>query len=121
MKRGERVGHAMFLLVLYCVVPLARGHGIGPVALMMLIPEFPLHIKIAGWTGLALLVAALLPANLMAYRWATRAGIVLCFVSIILACAESDPALFALIFASPFAGYAALWMAKARLPVHGTG
>jgi hypothetical protein len=121
MKRGERVGHAMFLLVLYCVVLLARGHGVGPVVLMMVIPEFPLHIKIAGWTGLALLVVALLPANLIAYRLTTMAGIVLCFISIILACAESDPALFPLIFAIPFAGYASLWMAKARLPVRGTG
>ncbi len=121
MKRGERVVHAMFLSVLYCIVPIARGHGVGPVALMMVVPDFPLRIKIAGCSGLALLLAALLSANPIAYRWATSVGIVLCCISIILTSAESEPAFITLIFAIPFAAYASLWTGKAGLPVHGSG
>lgn len=113
MGHRDRAKHAMLLFLCYFMVLGGRGHGIFPVGLMLVFPEFPLPPRITGWIGTGLLALAVLIGNMHAYRIVTLGGIVLCCCSILLASVETDLPIFTWILSIPFAGYAWSWMQKA--------
>jgi hypothetical protein len=111
MSRGERARRAAWVLLCFGMVVIAAGHGVAPVALMLVFAPVP-AASAAGALGVLLLAASLVAGKRAHYVGAAGGALASLAISLLLVLPETELVPLTLLTALPFMIVSTRWIGR---------
>lgn len=113
MVRGRRARWVAWVLLCWCLVMVARGHGIAPAALLLAVaPESAPAASILAALGITLLAASLVPRRPTPYVWLSIGGMFCLGLSLMAILPLSELAVLTVATMVPFLFVSSVWASR---------
>jgi hypothetical protein len=118
MGRGRRARWAAGVLLCWCLVTVAGGHGLAPAALLLAwMPESAPEASILAGLGITLLAASLVPREPRLYAWLSLGGLFCMGLSGMALLPLSDFAVLTVATMIPFLFVSSVWASRLDLGI----